>query len=275
VGVGAGQTDWSAPRTSRAPKSGSPSASRPASRSRCLLAHQQPSRIRARSLRRLLSADAGLAAFDGLSVRVLAWGLPPSRWPTRSPTGTRSSSSRSGRDGGEPGVRGAAGRPPVVGRRASRCWCTGIGPAGGLTPVRDRMALTPMAAARPRRAGAAAAGVERDVAGRESPTGRAGARRPASHDASSPGGSYGEPVRALEETPDGLVYREEFISDEEEDQLLALLSSIEFRAVVMRGQAARRTVRTSGSTTTTRMASWCPPIRCRTRCCGCVTAVRR
>ena len=53
-------------------------------------------------------------------------------------------------------------------------------------------------------------------------------------------------MTALEEIPDGLVYREEFISNEEEDQLLALLSSIEFRAVVMRGQAARRTVRHFG-----------------------------
>jgi DNA oxidative demethylase len=53
-------------------------------------------------------------------------------------------------------------------------------------------------------------------------------------------------VRAPEEAPDGLVYREKFISEEEEQQLLSLLSSIEFRAVVMRGQAARRTVRHFG-----------------------------
>jgi alkylated DNA repair protein (DNA oxidative demethylase) len=53
-------------------------------------------------------------------------------------------------------------------------------------------------------------------------------------------------VRALDEAPDGLVYREQFISEAEEQQLLSLLSSIEFRAVVMRGQAARRTVRHFG-----------------------------
>jgi hypothetical protein len=53
------------------------------------------------------------------------------------------------------------------------------------------------------------------------------------------------PVRA-EDAPEGLLYREEFISADEEHRLLSLLSSIEFRAVVMRGQAARRTVRHFG-----------------------------
>jgi alkylated DNA repair protein (DNA oxidative demethylase) len=46
--------------------------------------------------------------------------------------------------------------------------------------------------------------------------------------------------------PEGLVYREDFISAEEEESLLSVLSSMEFRAVVMRGQAARRTVRHFG-----------------------------
>jgi alkylated DNA repair protein (DNA oxidative demethylase) len=49
-----------------------------------------------------------------------------------------------------------------------------------------------------------------------------------------------------EEAPEGLVYRAEFISRAEEQELLSLLSSIEFRAVVMHGQAARRTVRHFG-----------------------------
>jgi alkylated DNA repair protein (DNA oxidative demethylase) len=49
-----------------------------------------------------------------------------------------------------------------------------------------------------------------------------------------------------DDVPEGLVYREEFISTEEERQLLSVLSSIDFRAVVMRGQAARRTVRHFG-----------------------------
>jgi alkylated DNA repair protein (DNA oxidative demethylase) len=49
-----------------------------------------------------------------------------------------------------------------------------------------------------------------------------------------------------EELPEGLLYREEFISAGEEQQLLSVLSSLDFRAVVMRGQAARRTVRHFG-----------------------------
>jgi len=46
--------------------------------------------------------------------------------------------------------------------------------------------------------------------------------------------------------PEGLLYCEGFISADEEDALLSALSSLEFRAVVMRGQAARRTVRHFG-----------------------------
>jgi len=46
--------------------------------------------------------------------------------------------------------------------------------------------------------------------------------------------------------PEGLLYRQDFISADEEHDLLSALSSIEFRAVVMHGQAARRTVRHFG-----------------------------
>jgi alkylated DNA repair dioxygenase AlkB len=48
------------------------------------------------------------------------------------------------------------------------------------------------------------------------------------------------------ERPEGLLYREDFVTADEEAQLLSVLSSLEFRAVVMRGQAARRTVRMFG-----------------------------
>jgi alkylated DNA repair dioxygenase AlkB len=50
----------------------------------------------------------------------------------------------------------------------------------------------------------------------------------------------------VQEAPEGLIYREDFISDDEEQQLLSVLSSIELREVVMRGQRARRTVRHFG-----------------------------
>jgi alkylated DNA repair dioxygenase AlkB len=46
--------------------------------------------------------------------------------------------------------------------------------------------------------------------------------------------------------PEGLVYRDDFVTPEEEDDLLALLAGIEFRAVTMRGQTARRAVRHFG-----------------------------
>jgi len=46
--------------------------------------------------------------------------------------------------------------------------------------------------------------------------------------------------------PEGLVYREEFVSAAEEAALLALFEAMEFRAVTMRGQTARRTVRHFG-----------------------------
>ncbi len=48
------------------------------------------------------------------------------------------------------------------------------------------------------------------------------------------------------ELPEGLVYVEEFVSTDEERSLLALLETTDFRAVTMRGQTARRTVRHFG-----------------------------
>jgi alkylated DNA repair protein (DNA oxidative demethylase) len=46
--------------------------------------------------------------------------------------------------------------------------------------------------------------------------------------------------------PEGFLYRPEFISPDEERELLALFESIEFREIRMRGQTARRTVRHFG-----------------------------
>ena len=46
--------------------------------------------------------------------------------------------------------------------------------------------------------------------------------------------------------PDGLVYREGFVSAEEERRLLAYFGDMAFRTVTMRGQTARRTVRHFG-----------------------------
>ena len=53
-------------------------------------------------------------------------------------------------------------------------------------------------------------------------------------------------MAAAEEQPEGLVYREEFISPAEERRLLDELEALAFRTVTMRGQAARRTVRHFG-----------------------------
>ena len=50
-------------------------------------------------------------------------------------------------------------------------------------------------------------------------------------------------MAAAEEQPEGLVYREEFISSAEERQLLDELAALDFKPVTMRGQTARRTVR--------------------------------
>jgi DNA oxidative demethylase len=46
--------------------------------------------------------------------------------------------------------------------------------------------------------------------------------------------------------PEGLVYVEDFLSADEEGSLLALLETMDLRAVTMRGQTARRTVRHFG-----------------------------
>jgi DNA oxidative demethylase len=46
--------------------------------------------------------------------------------------------------------------------------------------------------------------------------------------------------------PDGLLYRDEFVSAEEQRRLVALLDSLDFEAVTMRGQTAKRTVRHFG-----------------------------
>ena len=48
------------------------------------------------------------------------------------------------------------------------------------------------------------------------------------------------------ELPGGLVYVEEFVSAQEERSLLAILEAMQFGAVTMRGQTARRTVRHFG-----------------------------
>ncbi len=49
-----------------------------------------------------------------------------------------------------------------------------------------------------------------------------------------------------EPAPDGLEYHEDFVSPAEEAQLVAVLDGLDFRAVTMRGQVARRTVRHYG-----------------------------
>jgi alkylated DNA repair protein (DNA oxidative demethylase) len=46
--------------------------------------------------------------------------------------------------------------------------------------------------------------------------------------------------------PEGLVYREDFLTEGEERGLLGAIEHVDFRAFVMRGQAARRTVRHYG-----------------------------
>ena len=48
------------------------------------------------------------------------------------------------------------------------------------------------------------------------------------------------------EHPEGLVYRAEFITPEEERGLTDIFDGLDFRAVTMRGQTARRTVRHFG-----------------------------
>jgi DNA oxidative demethylase len=54
------------------------------------------------------------------------------------------------------------------------------------------------------------------------------------------------PSPAAIERPQGLVYQPDFLSPEEEKELLAFMEATEFRSVAMRGQTARRTVRHYG-----------------------------
>ena len=49
-------------------------------------------------------------------------------------------------------------------------------------------------------------------------------------------------VRDVEERPEGLVYRPDFVTEEEERDTLRVLEGLDFREVKMRGQTARRTV---------------------------------
>jgi len=51
---------------------------------------------------------------------------------------------------------------------------------------------------------------------------------------------------AIEEHPEGLLYKDELVSLDEERDLLGVLDALDFRAVTMRGQTARRTVRMFG-----------------------------
>ena len=50
----------------------------------------------------------------------------------------------------------------------------------------------------------------------------------------------------VDEKPEGLVYRDEFVTEDEQGQLVAAIESLDFREVRMRGQVARRTVRHFG-----------------------------
>jgi alkylated DNA repair dioxygenase AlkB len=50
----------------------------------------------------------------------------------------------------------------------------------------------------------------------------------------------------MDECPEGLVYREDFVTPEEEALLLDELERLDFHPVTMRGQTARRTVRHFG-----------------------------
>ena len=50
----------------------------------------------------------------------------------------------------------------------------------------------------------------------------------------------------VEEVPEGLVYRPDLLTGDEEAQVLVAVEDVDFREVVMRGQVARRTVRHFG-----------------------------
>jgi alkylated DNA repair protein (DNA oxidative demethylase) len=47
-------------------------------------------------------------------------------------------------------------------------------------------------------------------------------------------------------TPNGLVYKPDFITEAEEQQVLDVLEAMEFHTITMHGQTARRTVRHFG-----------------------------
>jgi alkylated DNA repair dioxygenase AlkB len=53
-------------------------------------------------------------------------------------------------------------------------------------------------------------------------------------------------VAPISEDVEGLLYVEELVSVDEERELLAFVATLDFREVVMRGQAAKRTVRHFG-----------------------------
>jgi len=53
-------------------------------------------------------------------------------------------------------------------------------------------------------------------------------------------------VVVIEEYPEGLLYQEEFVSPDEEQELLGIVESLDFRELTMRGQKALRTVRHFG-----------------------------
>lgn len=53
-------------------------------------------------------------------------------------------------------------------------------------------------------------------------------------------------MRGVHERPAGLTYQPELVDDDEERSLLAALEALDFRAVRMHGQIARRTVRHFG-----------------------------
>ena len=53
-------------------------------------------------------------------------------------------------------------------------------------------------------------------------------------------------ARATEERPEGLEYRADFLHEDEERELLAVLDAIAYDSIEMRGQVARRTARHFG-----------------------------
>jgi alkylated DNA repair dioxygenase AlkB len=56
------------------------------------------------------------------------------------------------------------------------------------------------------------------------------------------------PPRPKHEQPEGLHYEDDFVTEQEERQLVELLETLDWRAITMRGQTAKRTVRHFGLT---------------------------